>query len=518
MKRTSLWKQWQLGAALLCSLSGAVYAQTPDPTFGSAGFVITPTASEIQEIATQPDGKIVAAGYTISDMTYQVELARYMPDGSLDATFGAGGLVTTTLGFSSIPGALVIQPDGKILLGCTYSTGDFSPFSHIALVRYNANGSLDASFGESGIVMTIVSYSEALGGLKLLADGRILAGGEVYDGETNKFLLLKYNSNGSLDPAFGSGGIVVHSVGAFAGITDMEVLPNGSILATGTEGFPDFSPSGADSQKIALVKYNSNGAADPAFGTNGVVITDLEPNAADIGARLVVQADGRIIVGGTSAIRQALVRFMPNGAIDASFGTNGRALTEGSPEPGAMLLQPDGKILTTGSVALGYYSADFLTMRYKSDGTPDETFGDNGTMITTIAPPDAPDGSTDYAHCMALQADGKLLVAGSSNGRFALVRYNTDITTGIDKKGVAPMEVALYPNPAHDHISLRCAQAFPAAKLRLTDAAGRIVWHTALDLRQGDNTLSLPATATGLFVLSLEGKDGSQASFRFIRR
>ena len=188
-----------------------------DTSFGDGGKVTTGfdpadvTDDRVAEIVLQPDGKIVAAGTIYNGSNYDFALARYDPDGSLDSGFGAGGTVTTALGPNhDFASALALQPDGKIVVGglSEQLSGD-----GFALARYNADGSLDMNFGTLGTTLTRPSgWAEAI---VLQPDGRILAGGWIWAGSDDdyNFGVVRYRANGALDASFGAGGIAQASFG-----------------------------------------------------------------------------------------------------------------------------------------------------------------------------------------------------------------------------------------------------------------------------------------------------------------
>ena len=212
-----------------------------DPTFGSAGKVTTDFAggSDLAfGVALQPDGKIVAAGTATRGATIfsDFALARYNPDGSLDATFGSGGKVTTDFtGNFDQANAVALQPNGKIV--AAGSTGDGT--SHdFALARYNPDGSLDATFGSGGKVITdFTGGSDQAFGVALQPNGKIVAAGTAHTGTILEFALVRYKKHGGLDPSFGSGGKVTTD---FTGSNDVAggvaLQPDRKIVAVGHAG------------------------------------------------------------------------------------------------------------------------------------------------------------------------------------------------------------------------------------------------------------------------------------------
>jgi uncharacterized delta-60 repeat protein len=224
-----------------------------DKGFGTEGKVTTDFAGN-HDIATalvvQPDGKLVAAGYTLSQSGSASDfvLARYNPDGSLDASFGTGGKVTTFFGFFAQAFGLVVQADGKLVAaGFTRGAGDF------VLVRYNPDGSLDASFGTGGIVTTFFGSGEAHA-LALQADGKLVAAGRAVVGSSFDFALARYNPDGSLDPTFGTGGIVTTDFAAnFDEALGLALQADGKLVAAGAA---TFGPT-QDDIDFALARYSA---------------------------------------------------------------------------------------------------------------------------------------------------------------------------------------------------------------------------------------------------------------------
>jgi uncharacterized delta-60 repeat protein len=402
-----------------------VTATNDAPTFLSGGgFVTTDIGggdNRGQSIAIQPDGKVLIGGYTNVDGTDDFALVRYNADGSLDTTFGTGGVVITSIGLSHEQGtSLTLQSDGKIVLGGYAQTPNFEDF---ALVRYNADGSLDTSFGTDGKVTTAITAStEMLYSVMVQTDGKILAGGQSRSGNSD-FALTRYNEDGSLDISFGTNGIVTTAIGVASDIARSVALQgDGKIVLAGyyvNSGETDF----------ALVRYNTDGSLDGAFGTGGRVTTDIGTNN-DYGYSVTIQQDGKILLGGSSMIGSsddfALARYNIDGSLDTSFGSGGivtTAVEAGNDWGRSILVQRDGKIVV-GGVASNGGSDDFAIVRYNVDGSLDSSFGLDGTITTAIGT------GSDQGWSVKLQPDGKIVVGGfaaiGSGEDFALVRYNAD--------------------------------------------------------------------------------------------
>ncbi|MBH8576028.1 DUF4347 domain-containing protein, partial [Nostocaceae cyanobacterium CENA369] len=364
-----------------------------DNTFGNGGKVITDFGSTDigRSVVIQNDGKILVAG--VSNNNFAV--VRYNSDGTLDTSFDTDGKVTTNLGSTDIAYSMAVQADGKILVAGKRGN-DF------ALVRYNSNGSLDTSFDTDGQVTTDIgnATSDTAYSITLQTDGKILVAGV----SAGNFAVVRYNSDGTLDNSFGSGGKVTTDIGNATSDTAYSITlqTDGKILL-----------AGSSANNFAVVRYNSDGTLDNSFGSSGKVTTNL--GGTDVAYSMVMQADGKFILAGKRTSDFALVRYNSDGSLDTSFGSSGQVITDigsGTSDTAySVSVQPDGKILLAGSSA-----NNFAVVRYNSDGTLDTNFNTTGKITTDI-------GGTDIAYALTQQADGKIIVAGVSANNFAVARY-----------------------------------------------------------------------------------------------
>jgi uncharacterized delta-60 repeat protein len=355
--------------------------------------------------ATRP--LAVAAIVLAGALVFAVGPAQAAP-GDLDPTFGTSGIVTT-----AVPGigaqAVALQPDGKtVVAGFT------------SVIRYEQNGSLDPSFGAGGIVTNSAARFNAL---VLQPDGEIVAAGSAFDPPVpGVFELDRYLPNGSLDPAFGSGGVVRTPI--FSGyqpeIHALALQPDGKIVAAGGDG-----------ARFTLARYLPDGSLDLSFGAGGIVTTTA---AAGMAQAVALQPDGNILAAGGSA----LVRYKPNGSLDPSFGTGGIVTTSGIWESNGLVLQPDAKIVVAGASSSSLLGEAFGLARYNPDGSLDSSFGADGQVATDVWAGDA--------SSVALQADGDIVAAGPGSldsgpnaapYQFALIRYraNGSLDTGFGRCG-----------------------------------------------------------------------------------
>jgi len=349
----------------------------------------------------------------------------------LDASFGQGGKVTTGFAETAEINALARQPDGKIVAGGFALNGAKNSF---ALARYLSDGSLDASFGEGGVVLTALGDSQ-IKALAVQPDGRILAVGFAQGGfdivntvPTHAFAMARYLPDGTLDTSFGTNGMVTQVIDGNSEIHALEILPGDKILVAGFV----FDTKTQD-KNFALARYLPDGSPDPSFGTAGAVTTDIGGSDDEVAA-MFVQLDGQIVVGGFSVSGGgggnndfALARYTADGLLDTTFGTLGITVTDAaggaSDQINALALLPDGRFLAGGLASNGTDN-DFALARYTADGLLDTTFGTLGTTVTDVA-----GGASDQINGLAVSSSGEILAGGlASNGTdndFALARYST---------------------------------------------------------------------------------------------
>jgi uncharacterized delta-60 repeat protein len=390
-----------------------------DPAFGVGGKVLTDfgrppnfTADEARGVAVQDDGKIVAAGVTnLSPGGFAV--ARYNANGSLDSSFGSGGKVQTSFGGQEAASAVAIQPDARIVVaGEAFIPG--VGHTRFALARYTANGGLDPTFGAGGKVATDLLASSRARGVAIQRDGKIVAVGSkvVGPGRDWDFAVARYNPDGSLDTSFGGAGYVITQfTSAFDQAEAVLIQPDGKIVAGGVA-----NASSPSTQDFALARYNPDGSLDGGFGVAGKVDTQ-DPAAAGAWS-VAIQPDAKLVVGGG-----IVARYNAGGSLDTTFGTNGKVALAGASSARVALVQRDRKIVVAGTFSAPAAN-DFLVARLKADGSVDTTFGVNGQTRTDFA------ANEDDVTAAAMQSDGRIVIAGwsrppdpSAPPNFALARY-----------------------------------------------------------------------------------------------
>jgi uncharacterized delta-60 repeat protein len=305
--------------------------------------------------------------------------------GSLDRTFGGDGKVLTVFQNQDAGAvAIAIQPDGKLVAaGGTVEAREGGLHFAFALIRYNTNGTLDPTFGDGGKVVDPPGVAGGASAVAIQPDGKIVAGGDL--------ALARYDAAGTLDPNFGGGDGVV----AVDDVYDIAIQADGKIVAGGARG---------------LVRYEPDGTLDVAFGGgDGVAAEDYVPDIA-------IQTDGKIVALRGEAF---VTRYNADGSLDTSFGDDGSVSPD--PFPGDydwmndLAIQPNGTILAGGGTEAcgggpGGCDSWNSIFRFSSDGTVLASFYGSWTVMYEV-------------DTIAVQDDGKIIAVGASgDGRFALVR------------------------------------------------------------------------------------------------
>ncbi len=341
----------------------------------------------VNDIAIQPDGRILIGGgfFTING-TGRVRIARLNMDGSLDTSFNPG------TGASNAVSALAIQPDGRILIGGSFSV--YNGTTRNSIARLNADGSLDTTFNVG------TGANNAVFAIAIQVDGRIVIGGQFtsFNG-TARNRITGLNADGSLDATFNVGTGAGNAVNAFA------VQPDGRILMGGV-----FTTYNGTTRNF-IARLNTDGSLDTTFdpgtGTNSTVVA------------LVIQTDGRIVIGGVfttynGTARNRIARVNADGSLDSAFNPG-----TGVPnQVQAVAAQTDGRILLGGFFALYNGTQRISVARANADGSLDTSF-------------DAPTGSGGDANSVALQSDGRFVIGGDFGGvngatRRGVGRINAD--------------------------------------------------------------------------------------------
>lgn len=450
-----------------------------DTSFGGDGIVTIDFDNDYDracEVAVQPDGMIVVGGYSDIGGDFDFSVARLLPNGSLDTDFAGDGQATVPFGGSDICVDMALQTNGKIVLvGWTGGTID----QDWAIARLNFNGTRDNGWGGDGkVTVGFGDLADYVSAVAIAPNGKIVVTGEGNSNDDGKMAV--FTSTGSLDAVFDGDGKIINTDSS---CDDVAVQANGRIVTVGwhdaTGSDTNFAVHRRHSNAVLDTSFDGDGFTYPNFGgedrgtrlviqadgrilaagitkVNGVFKTALirfwadgEPDEGGSQAMavgdaaltsltngftygLVAQADGGLVVAGTvmnaaqTASDFALTRLLPNGTLDASYGTAGRTTfdLQGMDVARGIALQADGKSVVAGYT--GTTDPQFLVTRFGSDGGLDPSFGSGGAAVLDFA------GGADFGHAVALAPDGKIVVAGSvyngSNFVFGVARFNTNGT------------------------------------------------------------------------------------------
>ena len=335
-----------------------------DNTFDSDGKVTTAVGSSSDEgyaVAIQSDGKIIVAGFTYGS-TWDLALVRYNTNGSLDNTFDSDGIVTTAGSNNAITAikSIAIQSDGKILAAGTDG-------SNYYVYRYNNNGSLDNTFDNDGKVITSFGTGTHYGNSMVIqSNGKIVVGGTFGDSNFADFALVRYNSDGSLDNTFDLDGKVTTSVSsADERCYSIAIQSDGKIVAVG------YSNTNSSNKDFAIVRFNSDGSLDNTFDLDGMLTQNVGGTKDYAYSVLIQNDGKIIVAGYAnrpigSYEDFAIIRLNSDGSTDTSFDGDGKVTTSffTKSQINAIAIQNDGKIVAAGYTENSYY--EFAVARYNN--------------------------------------------------------------------------------------------------------------------------------------------------------
>jgi uncharacterized delta-60 repeat protein len=407
--------------SVVCLVAMAV----PVPAWAAAGDVdaivrtLIGRRTAVTTVLLQPDGKIVVAGGADTEGNEEdFVLVRYNADLSVDRTFGVGGLTTTFLSVQDdYATGLVRQTNGKLVLAGT--AGGY-PFG-FALTRYDQDGHLDPTFGSNGVVRTSPDEFSQARALALQADDKlVVVGCSAPDNSCNIGVVVRYNPDGSLDTTFAENGVMKLTPKDSSDIDfDFEavlVQPDHKIVAAGRHDF-------RSARDLVVVRLNEDGSLDDTFGKNGVANGGT---GVDLVNGIARQPDGKLLVSGwTFNITFLLARFDANGSLDRTFADDGtvEAAIDIDNTGARVVVQPDGRLVLAGTAAgedSPNFGSSFALVRYNADGSLDSTFGIGGKVRTPIGDMFVTLGD------ITLLPNGKLLAVGVDVNRLVLVRYQGD--------------------------------------------------------------------------------------------
>jgi uncharacterized delta-60 repeat protein len=397
---------------------GALAAQGDlDVNFGNGGKVSTNLGTNdfVTDMVTLPDGRIVVVGYTTAAPLGFLALTCYTAGGSLDPNFGQGGIVGTLFSEGDRAVAVATQGNKILVLMSSFSNAEKNFFT---LARYDANGNLDPTFGNGGRVQTNISSTTTETPADVAVypeDGKIVVVGTT--AMPGDVIAIRYFADGNLDPSSGIGGI-----------TEINYQPLGAEVSAVAIHSGRVYIGGKHNGKFLVTQLSSNGFVNPGFGFNGRATISFN-NVEDQLSAIAIQADSKIVLAGTTIYPNfqtdfAVARIDIGGSLDPAFGNQGIVVTDfdGDQDNGRdVTLQADGKIVVAGR-ALVSGTNTFGVARYNQNGSLDQTFHHDGKIST-------PFDINSLAQAVTIKNDGNIVAAGQSfnsanNGYdFALVSY-----------------------------------------------------------------------------------------------
>lgn len=396
---------------------GISQAGTLDNSFNSDGialFDFTGYHETAWDLRCMTDTSIMLVGTTNQSAWFENDgyIMKVLPDGTQDMSWGTNGLVLMEFGEDTFPYNMEILADGSILVGGTlYVTVSDAEFF---LAKFHPDGTLNTGFGVNGIFTSSYHTGEDVcEDFTLQPDGKIVMAGRTYQGSFSQMLFLRVNSDGTLDTGFGTNGYTeINASIQDERVNSVEVLSSGAIvgLGYGYQSSPWFG------EQIMMAKLNPDGSPMTSFSTNGVIIPSF---VTDISVAFATeQRNDSIFVTGyhyDAANNQELflTKLDSSGLADSAFGINGITLLQINPvNTGQNIhLTDDQKIYVAGTTGLGgMNNRDFMVVRYLPDGSLDASFDSDGYVVTDIRP------DWDEAYGLDIQIDGKIVCGGMSGG------------------------------------------------------------------------------------------------------
>lgn len=476
----------------------------------------------LTDVKLQSDGKIISVGTALSaSFSGKLLVIRQNANGTFDSTFNGTGVVVLEDFNESYAYESFVKSDGSIVIGGTRADGNFQ-FATLAL-RLKTDGTRDSTFGTNGIAEIELSTGDDFAyAMTELPNHKILLTGTAIDtGFRNAPVLVRLTEQGSIDSTFGVNGVAaITAIDIDNKLHSIAIQPDGKIVVSGHYGRP-LTLSGQFNFDVLVARFTPNGLPDTTFGTNGMVTTKIFNDTVDYvesvyGMQLT--GDGSILVAGYTTREDfgfdvLMIKYDSTGTLSSSFGNNGVVMWDKGAQDVAtdMELDADGKILLCGTSGGFFFDdRDVLLMRYNMDGTPDSTFDSDGYLITdfTVTP--------DEANGMALQNDGRIVLAGKTNNGnnndVAVLRYTFSSPTSIDF--LSAPKLMVYPNPARavEHLQVLFDAQPVKCAAQLYNLLGEIVWEETLSVTDRKASIVLPnEISKGMYLLKVDN-----ASFKLV--
>lgn len=452
-------KNFTFLSILFLSATGMLYSQTPgtfDTSFSQDGYHVEAinNMDGLQDIFIQDDQKIIGVGMSWdSQFIARAYAMRFLPNGDFDPDFGTDGIFIFELNFEAIIYKCLVDSEGRIVLAG--ATTDYNGY-RLLLLRLNSDGTLDDSFGDGGVVEQQVSTAQQFSedfayGLNIDANDNILISGTSDDENYIKRpVVVRFTSAGALDTNFGVNGVATIPVGeGSSSFNDIEIQDDGKIIAGGNFGNTIFWGV------LLLTRFNEDGSIDATFGDEGIVkysYTDVTDKIENI----VLRPDGKIITVGFAGsvnynYNTLLGQFNADGSLDASFGEAGFVSedVDNFDVADEVKLLADGSIIISGTSGEGPPNSVHLAVwKYNADGSPNLIFGENGFAQIELP------NHYGLGYAMDIQADEKIIIGGQARSlagavnNFIVARLHHSTILSGIAANHSEANLFIYPNPA----------------------------------------------------------------------
>lgn len=424
-----------------------------DTAFGTDGISLLALAASghdrLYSVTQTPDGRTYAAGFIAEGGDQSLAVARIDASGGLDQSFGRDGVASVNVAIGGktleVARGLAIQSDGKIVIAGPVehdiaATGDAARDTDVALARFDTDGTIDTSFGTSGVAVVDFGTGRAGSGTSFLADNswglanlpgdRLVLWGSTpaagADRTDTDFVAVGLTAAGVVDTAFGTGGTFTADLGASAdNPRNVLVQPDGRIVATG------YSNIDGVVQPV-MVRFSAAGVLDGEFGSGGIATAKILDGVAESysvamqGDRYILAGYGRGDVPGEK-VDLVMERYNSDGSWDRSFGEDGLLrvdIAEEDDRARNVIVLPDGRILAAGSGKRTATDIDAMLVLVTEDGQLDASFGDGGILITDLG------GPSDAWYGLTLSADGQSVIVAGYRGTDANSGGNDEAVIG----------------------------------------------------------------------------------------
>ena len=488
-----------------CGLLSAAFftaqtAGTLDTSFGTGGKVVGSSAvafNYIQASVQQADGKIVSVGKFGDNMA----IFRFNTDGTLDTTFGTTGVLSVNVSSNStneVGNAVAIQSDGKILIG-GHSGSTSNPY---VVLRIFPNGTLDTLFGTLGFSTFGFSFSggsqsTGVKDIKIQPDGKIVVVGTADNTTTIRDIsVARLLVNGTLDVDFSNDGKTTFHETNADIGLKSKILSDGSILVAGTSNFE---------KNLKIIKYFPDGSLDTSYGTAGVM-TYTNPAISSITSIKFLDNNDMLVGAGTTTVADAVVfKLSAAGVLDTTFGVNGIRSVDfdnGSNDsaPNDIITDALNNIYAVGtSISSG--STFMNIMCLTNSGALNNAFSFDGKLFISFTTPSY--GAEAFS--ALIQTDSKLVVSGvfTTPSKFALARFFIQDQT-LNTLEVSNSSLNVYPNPARDFIYVAKENLSLENEVKIIDGSGRVVLMKVVN--KNDNRINVSSLKAGIYYLMLNGK------------